>query len=153
MWTVKNNMISGPARSAARNLTFSFVLQISYSSMRVRHKTLSMLQGYLNCPRSSMRQASGWKPNRYSRHRSAEVHGTSHAFMCVLEVLQILVAALARRTPCTFFGDCIRFDVRPEKLLTQFRVIVVLGARAHVVRIWFCECGSIQVGRWWVVLY
>lgn len=70
-----------------------------------------------------------------SGHRSAKVHVPGHAFMCMSKAPLKIAADATCRTSWARLGGCLSDDVGVEKLLALLRVIVVLGARAHVVGI------------------
>jgi len=57
--------------------------------------------------------------------------------MCMSKTHPKLVADAACRTSWARLTGCLSNDVGCEKLLALLRVVVVLSAGAHIVRIWF----------------
>ena len=72
-------------------------------------------------------------------HRSAKIHYPSHVFVRVLKAPLILIAGASCRSFCACMSGCFCHNIRVKKSLALLRVVMILGARAHVVRIWFCE--------------
>ena len=69
---------------------------------------------------------------------SAEVHGVCHAFvrMSKARALQELVLAARRASRSSRIGG-FRYDIGHGALLALLWVVVVFGARAHLVGVWF----------------
>jgi len=100
-----------------------------------RHQDLTTIQGYFTACDNQCNELLIGSPVATSGHCSAKVHGPGHVFMCMFEAHPKLDADAACRTPWARLTGCLGDDVGHEKLLALLRVVVVLSAGAHIVRI------------------